>query len=185
MKLFIKNMVCPRCVMSVEQLLTASGVEYHSVRLGEVDTVQQLDKAKLEEVDRELRKIGFELLEDPAAKMIEKVKSLLIKVVQKGVDDHFSIQKYLKDNIFKDYSTISKIFSQVEGVTIEHYFILQKIEKAKELLVYNEMALGSIASFLGYSSSQHLSAQFKQITGMTPTQFKSMGHGLRKAIDKV
>lgn len=178
-------MVCPRCITSVEQILTQLGVAYHTVNLGEVDTVKELSNAQVSEIHAALQKVGFELLSDPGARMIEKVKTLLIQQVQQGIDEHFSIQKYLKDHIFKDYSTISKVFSQVEGITLEHYFIRQKIEKAKELLVYQEMALNEIALFLGYSSSQHLSGQFKQITGMTPTQFKSMGHGLRVAIDQI
>lgn len=178
-------MVCPRCIMSVENILTELGVKYRSVKLGEVDLTEKLNKEEIRALDNRLKQVGFELLSDPSAKLIEQVKNLLIEKVQEGIENHFSLQKHLKDHIFKDYSTVSKVFSQVEGITIEQYFIRQKIEKAKELLVYNEMPLSDIAFFLGYSSSQHLSGQFKQITGMTPTQFKAMGHGLRKPIDKV
>jgi AraC-like DNA-binding protein len=111
---------------------------------------------------------------------------LLIEKVQQGnIEEHFSIFKFLNKTIFKDYSSTSKLFSEVEGITIEQFFILQKIEKVKEWLIYNELSLSEIAFRLGYSSTQHLSSQFKKLTGMTPTKFKSLGNRHRKAIDHV
>jgi AraC family transcriptional regulator len=129
---------------------------------------------------------GFELLDDQKMQLIEKVKNLLISQVQSGeVPEHFSISRFLGKNIYKDYSSVSKLFSEVEGITIEQFFILQKIEKTKEWLVYNEQSLSQIAFNLGYSSTQHLSGQFKKLTGMTPSQFKHRGNTLRKPIDAV
>lgn len=185
MKIFIRNMVCPRCIMSVEQLLKDSNIPYRLVQLGEVETAQQLNDGQLKKLGEALEQLGFELLSDPSAKLIEQVKRSLIQKVQKGIAPHFSLQKFLTGIVFKDYSTVSKLFSEVEGITIEQYFILQKIERAKELIIYNEQSLQDVSIELGYSSSQHLSAQFKRVTGMTPTQFKSIGPAMRKPIDQV
>ncbi|MEO5650048.1 MAG: helix-turn-helix transcriptional regulator [Ginsengibacter sp.] len=186
MKLFIKNMVCPRCIMSVEQILKEHKIETKYVQLGEIELVKTPGKKQLQNFSESLQKVGFELLDDARTQLIDKIKTLLIQKVQdENIEDHFSINKYLTKKIFKDYSSISKLFSEVEGVTIEQFFILQKIEKIKERLVYNELSLGEIALNLGYSSTQHLSGQFKKLTGMTPTQFKSLGSLHRKPIDKV
>ena len=186
MKLFIKNMVCPRCIMSVENILKENKLEPKQVRLGEIELIKSLNKKQLEKFSADLQKVGFELLDDQKKQVIEKIKSLLVQKVQQGnIEEHFSISKYLTKKIFKDYSSISKLFSEVEGITIEQFFILQKIEKAKEWLIYNELSLSQVAFNLGYSSSQHLSSQFKKLTGMTPTQFKSLGTLHRKAIDNV
>jgi AraC-like DNA-binding protein len=186
MKLFIKNMVCPRCIMSVEQILKNNKISSKYVQLGEVELVKDLSEKQLNHFSTELQKVGFELLDDAKTKLIEKIKMLLIQKVQdENIEEHFSINKYLTQHIFKDYSSLSKLFSEVEGITIEQFFILQKIEKIKERLVYNEQSLGEIALNLGYSSTQHLSGQFKKLTGMTPTQFKSLGTLHRKPIDGV
>lgn len=179
-------MVCPRCIMSVENILRENKVEPKYVRLGEIELVKLLNKKQLEKFSADLHKVGFELLDDQKKQMIEKIKNLLVQKVQQGnIEEHFSINKYLSQKIFKDYSSISKLFSEVEGITIEQFFILQKIEKTKEWLIYNELSLGQIAFSLGYSSPQHLSSQFKKLTGMTPTQFKSLGSSHRKTIDHV
>jgi len=186
MKLFVKNMVCPRCIMSVENILKENKLETTSVKLGEIELKKNLSNKQLQKFSHDLQKVGLELLDDQKTQLIWRIKTLLIQKVQEGnIQEHFSIQKYLTGKIFKDYSSISKLFSEVEGITIEQFFILQKIEKAKEWLIYNELSLSQIAFNLGYSSSQHLSSQFKKLTGMTPTQFKTIGSFHRKAIDKV
>ena len=186
MKIFIKNMVCPRCILSVEQILKDNKLEAKYVRLGEVELEKTADKKQIEKLAGDLQNVGFEILDDSKTKLIAQIKTLLIQKVQQGnIEDHFSIYKYLSENIFKDYSSISRLFSEVEGITIEQFFILQKIEKAKEWLIYNELSLSQIAFNLGYSSTQHLSSQFKKLTGMTPTQFKSLGTLHRKPIDNV
>lgn len=183
MKLYIKNMVCPRCIMSVENLLGAHKLPFSYVKLGEVEIDKTLSDKQIEKFGQALLPLGFQLLNSPSSKTIEKVKRLLIQKVQGGIDEHFSLQKFISSKIFRDYSSVSKLFSSVEGITIEQFFILQRVEKAKELLVYNEMPLSEIAYQLGYSSSQHLSSQFRKVTGMTPTHFKSLGNDLRRSID--
>jgi AraC-like DNA-binding protein len=155
-------MVCPRCIMSVENILKENKLEPKYVRLGEIELVKTLDKKQLEKLSDDLQKVGFELLDNQKKQVIEKIKSHLVQKAQLGnIEEHFSINKYLSEKIFKDYSSISKLFSEVEGITIEQFFILQKIEKTKEWLIYNELSLSQIAFNLGYSSSQHLSSQFK------------------------
>lgn len=185
-KLFIKNMVCPRCVQAVEQILENRDLSVKHVQLGEAELEKEPSKTVIEQVRADLEKAGFELLDDSRSKQIEQIKTLLIgKVQQADIEDHFGINKFLTAHIFKDYSSLSKLFSEVEGITIEQFFILQKIEKIKELLVYNEKPLNEIAFMLGYSSPQHLSTQFRKITGMTPSQFKKNGRQLRKYINDV
>ncbi len=179
-------MVCPRCITSVEQILEKNHLQAKYVRLGEVELIKEPEKEKLEQFAEDLKQTGFELLDDQKTQLIEQVKNLLIQKVQSGnIEERFSISKYISDNIYKDYSSISKLFSEVEGITIEQFFILQKIEKTKELLIYDEHSLSQIAFNLGYSSTQHLSNQFKKFTGMTPSQFKQLGAAHRKPIDNV
>ena len=186
MHLIIKNMVCPRCITSVEQLLEQHKLKAKSVRLGEVELLKEPSKRQLQKFAESLKQTGFELLDDQKSKQIEQVKNLLIQKVQsENIEDHFRLSKFITDHIYKDYSSISKLFSEVEGMTIEQYFILQKIEKAKELLFYKEESLNEISFRLGYSSVAHLSAQFKKITGMTPSQFKKPGTARRQSIDEV
>jgi len=186
MKLTIKNMVCPRCISSVEQLLEKNKLQAKHVRLGEVELVKEPNKTDLQQFADDLKQTGFELLDDQKMQQIEQVKNLLIQKVQSGnIEEDFTISKYITDNIYKDYSSVSRLFSEVEGITIEQFFILQKIEKTKELLIYDEQSLSQIAFNLGYSSTQHLSNQFKKITGMTPSQFKQLGAVHRRPIDGV
>lgn len=179
-------MVCPRCIMSVENILKQNKIETSYVKLGEVELKKDLSNKQLEKVSEDLQRVGFELLDDQKTQLIERIKTLLIEKVQTGnIEEHFGIQKFITINIFKDYSSLSKLFSEVEGITIEQFFILQKIEKIKEWLIYDELSLIQMAFDLGYSSSQHLSNQFKKLTGMTPTAFKSLGASHRKAIDSI
>ncbi len=179
-------MVCPRCILSVEELLLKNQLSAKSVHLGEVELNNDASAIQMKNFSDDLEKVGFEMLDDDRPKIIEKIKSHLIKLVQdQKIPDHFSIQDFLTKFIFKNYSSISKLFSQTEGVTIEQFFILQKVEKVKELLLYGEHSLSGIAIDLGYSSPQHLSSQFRKITGMTPRTFKSLGHLKRKHIDQV
>lgn len=186
MKLSIKNMVCPRCIMSVEQILKTNRFSYSNIRLGEVELLTSPTQKQLNKLEADLNSVGFELLDNQKKQHIDKVKTLLIEKVQSGdIEDGFSIIKYLSSKVHKDYSHLSRLFTEVEGMTIEQFFILQKIEKAKEWLVYNEFTTGEIAFNLGYSSVQHLSGQFKKITGMTPTQFKKIGSFHRKPLDNV
>ena len=186
MKLYIKNMVCPRCITSVEQILKKNNLQAKYVRLGEVELEKKPTARQIEIFTQELSETGFELLDNQKAQLIEQVKNLLIQKVQNGnVEEHFSLKKFIGEKVFKDYSSVSKLFSQLEGITLEQFFNLQKIEKVKEWLIYNEQSLTQIAFNLGYSSTQHVSSQFKKLTGMTPSQFKQLGVLHRKSIDAV
>ena len=186
MKLIIKNMVCPRCVASVELLLKQNGLSPKYVHLGEVELSEVPHNSRLQQFAIDLQQGGFQLLDDQKTQLIERVKGLLIQKVQGGsMEERFSVIKFISDHIYKDYSSISRLFSEVEGMTIEQFLIFQKIEKTKEWLIYNELSLSQIAINLGYSSTQHLSNQFKKITGMTPTEFKRLGAAHRKPIDHV
>jgi AraC-like DNA-binding protein len=179
-------MVCPRCITSVEQLLKKNDLAANYVRLGEVKLTKDPVEKKLQQFAEDLKQTGFELLDDQKTQLIERVKNKLIQKVQSGdIEEHFSVSKLINEHIFKDYSSVSKLFSEVEGITIEQFFILQKIEKTKEWLMYDELSLGQIAFQLGYSSTQHLSSQFRKLTGMTPSQFKQIGASHRKPIDGV
>ena len=185
MKLYIKNMVCNRCVLVVKQELEKLKLQTAQVNMGEVELIKTPSSKQLQQLDTRLKLLGFELLDDQKQKQIEKIKSLLIKKIQSGeLEEHFSISEYLGKALNKEYSSLSRLFSQVEAVTIEQFFILQKIEKVKEWLLYGEMNLNEIAFQLGYSSSAHLSTQFKKVTGLTPREFKNIG-GSRKSLDKV
>ena len=186
MKLLIKNMVCPRCVMTVEGILQANGLPYQSVRLGEVEMEKLPTPEQLKHLSENLQKVGFEILDDQKKKLIEKIKTFLIQKVQSGdMEEHFSLSDTLSKELHKEYTQISRLFPEVEGITIEQFFILQKIEKVKEWLTYDELTLSEIAWKLGYSSVAHLSSQFKKITGLTPSQFKQMGISHRKGLDTV
>ncbi|RZJ35458.1 MAG: AraC family transcriptional regulator [Flavobacterium sp.] len=177
-------MVCPRCISSVQQLLEQNGLKASQVHLGEVELLETPEKEQIQKFATDLQQHGFQLLDDQKTQLIERIKTLLIQKVQSGtIEEHFSIIKFISDTIYKDYSSISRLFSEVEGMTIEQFLIFQKIEKTKEWLVYGEQSLSQIAIRLGYSSTQHLSTQFKKLTGMTPSQFKELGAAHRKSID--
>ena len=185
MHIYIKNMVCNRCIMVVKQELERSGMAASNVSMGEVMLDSPPKKQQLNELELRLRELGFELLDDAKQKQIEKIKTLLIQKVQSGeLEEHFSLSEFLSKKLHKDYPSITRLFSEVNGITIEQFFILQKIEKVKEWLVYDELTLSEIAWKLGYSSVAHLSAQFKKITGLNAGSFKKMG-GHRKSLDQL
>ena len=186
MLLRIKNMVCDRCVMVVRAELERYGCRVLSVRLGEAEIEGELSPEQKTEVAARLETLGFELLEDRRARLIEAVKSAVIELVRGAeVMPDVRLSDYLQQRLKVDYRQLSTLFSETEGRTIERYFIAQKIERVKELLVYDELSLGEIAFRLGYSSVAHLSAQFKQITGLTPSRYKLSGSGRRRSLDTV
>ena len=178
-------MVCRRCIIVVTQVLQQLKIATVHVGMGEITLKKSLNEQRLQELEARLQEFGFELLNNAKQKQIEKIKALLIKKVQSGeLEEHFSVSGFLSKALHKDYSSLSRLFSEVTGITIEQFFILQKIEKVKELLVYDELTLSEIAWKLGYSSVSHLSAQFKKTTGLTAGSFKKIG-GQRKALDQV
>ncbi len=145
-----------------------------------------LTDRQLKNISSRLIDLGFEILDSKVQKLIEKIKKLLIEKVQSGaIGEHFSLSEFLTLKLTKEYTGFSRIFSEVEGVTIEHFFIHQKLEKVKEWLVYDELTLSEISWKLGYSSVAHLSSQFKKITGLTPSNFKTLGAKSRKSLDQI
>jgi AraC family transcriptional regulator len=179
-------MVCNRCIMVVQQEFGKAGIKPLQVNMGEVQLTEELTEKQLADINNRLTNLGFEILDTRKQKIIEKIKSLLISTVQSGeVEEHFSITDFLSKKLNKEYTQVSRLFSEVESITIEQYFILQKIEKVKEWLLYKELTLSEISWKLGYSSASHLSAQFKKITGLTPSQFKKTGITQRKSLDEV
>jgi len=186
MILYIKNMVCPRCILAVEQELKKLTDKPFKVSLGEVALEEALPEKTLQPFRKSLQALGFELLDDQRQQQIEKIKNLLIGLVQKGeLEEHFSISAFLGSALRKEYTTVSRLFSEVEGMTIEQYFILLKIEKVKEWLAYDELTPSEIDCKLGYSSTAHLSAQFKKVTGLTPSHFKKTGNSRRTPLDNI
>lgn len=180
-------MVCDRCIMVVNTELKKMG--YHPINtiLGESELAEQIsDVSEMEALGGVLKNVGFELIDDRRNQIIEKIKTVLIALIHHSEEQ--PRQKYseiIAKEILQDYTYLSKLFSETEHITIEQYIIQQKIERVKELLLYNELNLNEIAWKMGYSSTAHLSAQFKKVTGYTPTQFRNMGVADRRSIDKV
>jgi AraC-like DNA-binding protein len=171
----IKNMVCPRCIESVENIFTELNLDIISIRLGEVITQKGISKDQKAELNKKLSKRGFELLEDNKSTLIGKIKTLIINSIRYSNESiNINYSTYLSDQLHHDYSYLSRLFSSVEGITIEKFVLSQKIEKVKELIFYDELTLSEIAFQMDYSSVAYISSQFKKETGMTPTQFKKL-----------
>ncbi|MEC4113604.1 helix-turn-helix domain-containing protein [Myroides pelagicus] len=186
MIIYIKNMVCTRCKMAVESLFVELGYTIQKMDLGEVELKEKLTPVQLEKIKEKLEAIGFELLDDRKSKTVTKIKTLLIELVQKhNAYLETPLSTYISERMKLDYHNMSALFSSLESTTIEQYFITLKIERVKELLVYDEISLKEIAYLLNYSSVAHLSKQFKKVTGLTPTHFKTTGNQRRKLIDKI
>lgn len=184
--LFIKNMVCNRCIMVVQNELDKFGFATKSVQLGEVVLQQTLTKSEKAALNKSLSALGFEIIDDKKGRVIEKIKNIIIDIVHHK-DSHLQnkLSEVLSKALLQDYNHLSNLFSEVEGITIEKYFIAQKIERVKELLVYDELTLSEIAYKLNYSSVAYLSNQFKKVTGLTPSHFKQIKSDKRKPLDQV
>ena len=184
MKLYIKNMVCSRCKMVVKSVFENMGIIPLSVELGVVELENDIQEAEKQELLKSLRGFGFDLIDDKKSKTIDKIKTLIIDVVQnKNNDLKSNLSDYISQELHQDYNTLSNLFSEVENTTIEKYFMNQKIEKVKELIIYDELSLSEIAYSLNYSSVSHLSNQFKKITGFSPTYFKNLKSIKRRQIE--
>ena len=185
--LHIKNMVCNRCIKVVNDELSGLGFTIKSIELGEVTLKEKLTENDLEKISQVLTENGFELIDDRKSKIINRIRTVIIEFIHydKEKPEHMNLSDFLAKEIGHDYSYLSNLFSSVEGLTIEKYLIHQKIEKVKELLVYDEYSLNEISYQLGYSSVQHLSNQFKKTTGLTPSHFKKIKISKRKPLDKV
>lgn len=186
MKLYIKNMVCNRCIMIVKSELEKFGHQPLIVTLGEVLLAEEITGSEKEILNQHLKTFGFEIIDDRKSRLIGQIKSSIIEIVhQQNSELKSNLSDYLSSKLHHDYSHLSNLFSEVEGTTIEKYFIAQKIERVKELLVYDELSLSEIADQMNYSSVAYLSNQFKKVTGLTPTFFKNIKTEKRKPLDEV
>jgi AraC family transcriptional regulator len=187
MSLYIKNMVCDRCILAVRQQLDQLDVAYKNIQLGEVELAGHVSKDKMDVLRDNLKSLGFEILDDKKSTAVEKIKNTIIQLVHRANESERNkkLSVLLEENLQMDYNYLSGLFSSIEGITIEKYVILQRIEKAKEFLLYDELSLSEIADKLDYSSVQHLSQQFKKITGLTPSHFRSLKEHKRTPLDKL
>lgn len=186
MILYVKNMVCNRCIMVVQNEVLKLGFHPQNVTLGEVVLNEALTKDQKDVLNQHLLSFGFELIDDKKSKLIEKIKNEIIRQVH-GDNEQIKLNfsEHISRMLLHDYNYLSNLFSDVEGITIEQYFISQKIERVKELLVYDELSLSEISVLMNYSSVGHLSRQFKKTSGFTPTHFKQIRAQKRKPIDEL
>lgn len=184
MKVYVKNMVCKRCITAVRAEFEKRGFRIFNIGLGEVEIIENELGEKKQSLNDDLRSLGFELIDDKKSRTIEKIKNLIVDLVHyrdNEIDTKLSL--YLSQHLHQDYNTLSNLFSEVENTTIEKYFISQKIEKVKELLMYDEMSLSEIAYKLNYSSVAYLSNQFRKVTGFSPSYFKKLKENKRRQLD--
>lgn len=186
MRYFIRNMVCNRCIMAVQRVFEDLGNPPVRISLGEVETANLIVGENLEKLREALVSYGFELIDDTKSQLIEKIKNTVVQSIHHSNEDlKISYSEYIESHLNRDYAYLSSLFSEVEGTTIEKYIILQKIERVKELLVYDELTLSEIAWQMGYSNVAYLSNQFKKVTGLTPSHFKQVKENKRKPLDEI
>ena len=185
-RLHIKNMVCDRCIQAVEEVLNQLKIPYHSVLLGEVSLERQPNSAEQLQLESGLSEKGFELLKDHNSRLINQIKSSVIEYVHYDhSNSRVNFSTYLSEELNQEYSSLSKLFSSVEGITIEKFLVKQRIEKVKEFIIYNELTLSEIAHQLNFSSVAHLSSQFKKETGMSPSSFRKLKKRERRSLDSL
>lgn len=186
MKLYIKYMVSIRCKMMVKEELKKLGIHYVAVNWGEVEIIENITMKQRKQIKIALHKSGLELMDDKKAILIEKIKNVIIEMIHYADQlPKINFSNYLSEKLKYDYTYLSNLFSETEATTIEHYIIVRKIEKVKELILYDELNLTEIALKLQYSSVAHLSRQFKKITGLTPSFFRSLKHKKRSALENL
>jgi AraC-like DNA-binding protein len=167
----------------VKSVLDHLRIKVKTVTLGEVDVEEKLSQNQEKELAIQLKNLGFEIIDDRKSKLIAKIKNIIITIVHHQPQNiQVNLSSFLSEQLATDYSTLSQLFSNIEGTTIEQYYITQKIERVKELIVYDELSLKQIAFQLGYSSVAYLSNQFKKVTGLTPTHFKALKENKRRSI---
>jgi AraC family transcriptional regulator len=182
-KLLVKNMVCPRCISSVESILKSQNISFSNVSLGEINLTEPISLLQRNNLNKELERVGFEIIETKLNSIIEKIKlSVTAYINNLHFENKLKLSAFIVEKLPYDYSYLSDLFSSVEGITIEHYFINQRIEKVKELLVYDQLTLTEISYKTGFSSVHHLSTQFKKVTGLSPSHFKKIGLEKSKSI---
>ena len=186
MKLYIKNMVCSRCKMVVKDQLIKFGLHPTDVELGEVMVLEELSAIQKKELNKVLSSFGFILIDDKKSRLIEKIKNTIVELVRYSENQlKTNLSDHISRQLNHDYNYLSNLFSEVEGTTIEQYLITQKIERVKELLVYDELSLGEIALQMNYSSVSHLSKQFKKVTGFTTSHYKQLKERKRTPIEEL
>ena len=179
-------MVCNRCILVVREEVEKLGFHVQAIKLGEVTLFGKPDSEQLAKIAGVLEPLGFELIDDKKSQLIEQIKTIVIAWVREQDGERtVNLSEILADELHHDYNYLSNLFSEVEGITIEKYHIAQKIERVKELLVYDELSLSEIAYQLGYSSVAYLSNQFKKVTGLSPSHFKKIKEDKRKPLDEV
>lgn len=186
MTLYIKYMVSIRCKMVVKSELDKLGLHYGAVELGEVHVNEQISDDQREQLRQELQRSGLELMDDKKAILVEKIKNVIVEMVH--YEDELpktNFSDYLSEKLNYNYTYLANLFSETKGITIEHFMILHKIERVKELILYDELNLSEIAWKLHYSSVAHLSHQFKKITGLTPSYFKSLREKRHDTLENV
>jgi AraC-like DNA-binding protein len=186
MKLFIKNMVSNRCKMVVKEELSKLGLHFVVVELGEVNLMEELTLEQREQLKIALLKTGLELIGDKKSILIEQIKNTIIEMVHYKEDIiRIKFSCYLSEKLNQDYTYLSNLFSEVQGVTIEQFIIVHKVERIKEMIVYDELTISEIAWKMNYSSVAHLSNQFKKVTGLSPSHFKQLKEKRRTPIEDV
>ncbi len=179
-------MVCIRCKMVVKAELTNLGIDYTSVDLGEAELKEKISEIKYEELRVALQKSGLELMNDKKSVLIQKIKTVIIELVHYSEEPlAVKFSEYLSEKLHHDYTYLANLFSEVQGTTIEKFLILNRIERVKELLVYNQLTLTEIAYQMHYSSVAHLSSQFKKVTGLTPSYFKKLSEKRRQMLENI
>jgi YesN/AraC family two-component response regulator len=177
-------MVCIRCKMVVKDVLTGLGLHYTTVELGEADVIEDISPRQLEEIRAALLKFGLEIMDNKKSILIQKIKNIIIELVHYSEEPlAINLSLHLSQQLNHDYTYLANLFSEVQGITIEKFFISHKIERVKELLVYNELTLTEIADKLHYSSVAHLCTQFKKVTGLTPSHFKALKDKRRSMLE--
>lgn len=183
--LYIKNMVCDRCRMAVEQIFRRNDLAFDHIELGKVYLHETPTADRLSHLRHDLEQVGFELIDDQRSVLVEQIRTAVLDYVgDRALMEKWKLSAYLSDRLAKSYTLLSSAFSAARGMTIERFFILQKVERAKELLIYDELTMSEIAFRLNYSSPAHLSGQFKQVTGLSPSEFKRLG-GTRHSLDQL
>jgi AraC-like DNA-binding protein len=186
MKLFLKYMVSTRCKMLVKAELEKLGLHYKTVELGEADIEENISVAEWNELNNALKKSGIELMDDKKSILIERIKNVIVELVHYAEEPLLiNFSNYLSQKLNHDYTYLANLFSESQGITIEHFHILHKIERIKELLIYDELSITEIAWKMGYRSVSHLSTQFKKITGLTPSFFKKIKQKRRGALEDI
>jgi len=185
-KIYIKNMVCIRCQIVVKSELEKLGLKYINVKIGEADIVEDILPEQLEQLDIALRKSGLLLMDNKKSVLVEKIKTAIIELVHYSEEQiKVNLSDYLSEKLNYDYTYLANLFSEVKGITIEKFYLTHKIEKVKELIVYDELNITEIAYKMHYSSVAHLSNQFKKITGLTPSHFKKLKIKRRSTLENV